>query len=338
MSTKEVPDVELNGLAVDQGCLDVELIAMNESDALSPARSRLGGNTASFELVSGSEEEGEQGRHAEQQHWVPRLLQDVRDTPRSVANYYIRLSDAFGWRFVALVSIVYGLNQGVGEEFYGTASQYFFSDVPPKGLGLQPDRVASIDGFANVPWQIKSVYGIVSDTFPINDFHRKPYIVGAGFLGMASWTALWLWPGLTASLAGLLLFLGNLSVASPDVMIDASVAEKSKTHSSLASDMQTLCWASFGIGKIFSAASSGWLYDSEWCGRRGLFGLTVVTSALMVFPAKFGWLNEVRASERKSYRAPTEQDGPEGIMLGGLCCKRARGKLAAAFADQVSPT
>jgi folate/biopterin transporter len=221
----------------------------------------------------------------------PWWARDAAGAPRAVAGFYARLAHAFGWRFVAIVSIVYGINQGMGEEWFGTATTYYFSDQPPKGLGLQPDRMASIEGFANVPWQVKAMYGMVSDTVPVGGLHREPYILMAGLLGLCSWSALWLLPW-AASLAGVWLFLGNLSIASPDVMIDASVAERSKTHPRLASDLQTLCWVSFGIGKILSAASSGWLYDAPAVGSRGLFGLTALTSLVVLVPARLGWLGE----------------------------------------------
>jgi folate/biopterin transporter len=227
---------------------------------------------------------------------LPWWARDALGAPRAVARFYARLAEAFGWRFVALVSIVYGINQGVGEEWFGTATTYYFSDQPPKGLGLQPDRMASIEGFANVPWQIKAIYGMVSDSVPVGGLHREPYILMAGMLGVFSWSALSLLPW-SASLAGIWLFSGNLAIASPDVMIDASVAERSKTHPRLASDLQTLCWVSFGIGKILSAGSSGWLYDAPAVGSRGLFGLTALTSLVVLVPARMGWLGETRQQQ-----------------------------------------
>jgi len=233
------------------------------------------------------------------------LLRDIIEAPSAVLQYYRRLSEAFGWRFVAIVSIVYGVNQAIGEEFYSTGSTYFFSDKAPSGLDLEADRAASINGFANVPWQIKSIYGIASDTFPINGLHRTPYIVISGVIGVASFAGLWLLPVLTVGLVAVLLFFGNLSIASPDVMIDASVAEKCKSHPQLASDLQTLCWSSFGIGKIFSAASAGWLYHQDWCGSRGLFGLVLVTSIVMLIPALKGYLSE-RVSDQSFRAVPTD--------------------------------
>jgi len=189
-----------------------------------------------------------------------------------------------------MVSIVYGINQGMGEAFFGVATEYFLSDLPPKGLGVQPSKMTSIDGFANIPWQVKSLYGIASDTFPVGGLHRSPYIIFSAAVGVFSWSFLWLFPVLTAGITALALFFGNFSIASPDVMVDASVAERCKTHPRLASDLQTLCWASFGIGKLVSGLMSGYLYDT--LGSRMLFGFTAVTSMVTLYPAMQGWLCE----------------------------------------------
>jgi len=223
-----------------------------------------------------------------------KVFWDALETPQNVARYYSRLSTAFGWRFVAMVSIVYGFNQGVGEAWFEFGSQYLLSDPKPDGFELDADRIQSINGFANVPWQIKSVYGILSDTFPIGGLNRTPYVIAAGITGVFAWSTLWLWPLLTVGLAGTFLFLGNLSVASPDVMIDASVAERCRTHPRFASDLQTLCWASLGLGKIIAASSMGFLFDLV--GSRGLFALTALTSVAMLIPACMGWLTEDRKS------------------------------------------
>eukprot|EP00516_Mucochytrium_quahogii_P007591 CAMPEP_0203751108 /NCGR_PEP_ID=MMETSP0098-20131031/5233_1 /ASSEMBLY_ACC=CAM_ASM_000208 /TAXON_ID=96639 /ORGANISM=" , Strain NY0313808BC1" /LENGTH=595 /DNA_ID=CAMNT_0050640683 /DNA_START=334 /DNA_END=2121 /DNA_ORIENTATION=- len=234
--------------------------------------------------------------------FVKRMYTDLLATPRNVMGFYSRLSHAFNWRFVAIVSIVYGINQGVGEGYFGNATGYYFNKPPPKGLGLEADRYQSIAGFANVPWQIKSIYGITSDTFPLwGGLYRTPYVVLAGILGVLAWSGLFLIPALSASIAGLFLFFGNLSVASPDVMIDASVAERCRTHPHLASDLQTLCWASFGIGKLLAAVT--WSEVYEWGGDRGpriLFGLTMVTSAAVLVPSLLGWLLETEESDSKT--------------------------------------
>ena len=67
-----------------------------------------------------------------------------------VRAFYERLSSTFSWRYVAIVSLVYGVNQGVGEACLFTAQKYYLFD----DLRLTPARYSKVDGFANIPWEV----------------------------------------------------------------------------------------------------------------------------------------------------------------------------------------
>jgi folate/biopterin transporter len=194
-------------------------------------------------------------------------------------------------KFLILVVCAYGLNQGMGEGLAFFADDYFFTDAPPKGLGLEPARYSEIDAFANIPWQVKSIFGLISDLYPIAGYRRRPYLGIAAFAGCIAWFALGI-PSMamTPALAGLFLFLGNYSIASPDVIIDARVAELSKALPSLATDFQTLCWSSFGIFKILSLLIAPRIYENY--GSRPLYLLTTITSLCLVPGAILNWLDE----------------------------------------------
>lgn len=139
-----------------------------------------------------------------------RLLQDVVDAPRNVVSFYRRLSRRFSWQFVAMVSVVYGINQGLGEGWYFFATEWYLSSKVPQGLGLPADRMQSVLSFANIPWQVKSIYGIISDTFSINGYRRTPYLIIAGALGVVAWTWLALDPSYSVWITAIL--LGNVQV------------------------------------------------------------------------------------------------------------------------------
>ena len=88
------------------------------------------------------------------------LIGDAAEAPEQPTNpigrvyaFYDRLSTTFSWRYVAIVSLVYGVNQGVGEACLFTAQKYYLFD----DLQLTPARYSKVDGFANIPWQIKKV-------------------------------------------------------------------------------------------------------------------------------------------------------------------------------------
>ena len=271
------------------------------------------------------------------------ICREILSQPGRVASYFTRLAETFGVRYVLSIVFVYGINQGVGESWNGVATNFYFSDPAPNGINLMETRAQKILGFASVPWQVKSVYGIVSDLVPIRGFKRGPYIFIAGVVGVIAWVSLWGFD-LNVTFIGLFLFLGNFSVASPDVMIDASVAEKCRTHPEYASDLQTLCWGSMSAGAVLSSITAGILYEN--IGSRGLFLLTSTTSVVLLAPSSFNWLQETRVSSdsfnsqedgllRKfSIALKDPKQGPiVKLSLSFLLVSFALGMLAAADID-----
>ena len=123
---------------------------------------------------------------------------------RQIWGYYGRLCGAFGWRYVAIVSLTYGVNQGVGEALLFSAQKYFFLD----DLGLSAARASQLDGFSNIPWQVKAVYGMASDSYALwGGLRKAPYMVLAGVGGVASASALYLVRTRNVPVAALLLVL-----------------------------------------------------------------------------------------------------------------------------------
>jgi hypothetical protein len=135
------------------------------------------------------------------------------------------------------------------------------------------------------------MFGMVSDTLSIVGYSRSPYIALAGALGTFSFLVL---GSASLSILGATLFMigVNFSVASPDVMIDAVVAEKCKMHPAFASDLQSLCWGSMALFSALGYATSGLLIRS--IGPVGTFLLLSLSSLLVLLPAVLGFLGESR--------------------------------------------
>ena len=222
---------------------------------------------------------------------------------RTFIAYMDRLTEAFRAKYVAAVVLTYGVNQGMGERFLFSAQNFYVLD----SLGLDAASAGIIDGFANVPWQLKSLFGLLSDTVPINGLHRSPYMFLAGILGVAANLLLTMLnpDAVGYAFAALLLLLANVNFAVPDVMIDATVAERAKTHPARAADLQALCWGSLGAMQIPAAISKGYLL--EGFGVHVLFGLAVLTALCVAIPPMLGWLGEKRRPGPRGLRA-TLQD------------------------------
>lgn len=87
---------------------------------------------------------------------------------------------------------------------------------------LEPAVAQTYAAVSMIPWSMKPLYGMASDFIPVMGYHRIPYICLAGFLSTLTLTLLFLLP-LSAKLAVVLLFIANLSVATPGKMSVRSV-------------------------------------------------------------------------------------------------------------------
>jgi hypothetical protein len=133
------------------------------------------------------------------------------------------------------------------------------------------------------------MYGIVSDTMAFFGLHRAPYIALAGGVGGVGLALLATSP-LAVLLAVVFLFGVNFSVSSPDVMIDATIAEKCKYYPKFASDLQALCWGAMSLSSVVGYATSGLLI--QYLGSRPTFGILIATSACVFLGGAFNWLGE----------------------------------------------
>merc|ERR1719401_267293 len=189
--------------------------------------------------------------------------------------------------------MVYGGNQGFGSSVGRFAQRYYFADV------LQLDG-ATIGRYATagmVPWHIKPVLGMLSDSLPIFGFHRTSYIAIAGLMGLIAYSSLGLLP--IAAISSVPLFvLMNLSIATPDVMIDASTAEFSKNSPEHASNLQSLSWGALSIGGIFACSTSGLFIETF--GPKGTFVCIAACSLGILVPSILRWLPERRVPKEQT--------------------------------------
>lgn len=195
------------------------------------------------------------------------------------ARFKARICKAYGHDFFWMIFCQYGLSQGAGVAF-----RFLAADVLYKHLRkASPSAMTSVDALAHIPWTIKPIYGILSDTVPIAGLRRTYYIVGSCLLGILSQIGLAL-HGESASVPfiGVGFALAALSCAVPDVMVDALIAERSRKQPKFAPDLQTLCWISASCCTLVVSMLKGPLV--EIYGPQFLLVLAAVgPSAVLVF-------------------------------------------------------
>jgi len=151
--------------------------------------------------------------------------------------------------------------------------------------GTQPVKIQAV---MMIPWLIKIVFGILSDTVKIGKFgRRKPYILIAGVIGVIGWTTLPLYSAPHWSI----IFVGMLvtgSVALGDTVLDSLGVDI--TPPDRRGWMQGVAWGARGGGAILAGIFLGVWGDDLGLKNAymiiGIFAVVGILSALLIKEAK----------------------------------------------------
>lgn len=221
--------------------------------------------------------EEEQEDHADRETRNLKKSNDgFRELVHRPVNWLRMLVRELHWTFILGVVIVYGVSQGLGVGLSRVSTQYYMKDEQK----LQPSEAQVYFGLIQIPWIVKPLWGLLTDTVPVLGFRRRPYFVFAGSLLVVSMIWLSLHKHLLLIMASISLMAGSAGIAIADVTIDACVTQNSISHPSLAGDMQTLCGLSSSIGALIGFSVSGFFV--HLLGPRGVYGLLSIPGGLVI--------------------------------------------------------
>lgn len=192
------------------------------------------------------------------------------------ASWILMLNRELNGSFVFGVLVVYGFGQGVGGAINTVVVDYYWKDVEL----AQPAAVQLYRGLSAIPWDVKPLWGLMTDILPMAGYHRRPYFLITGVLTIVGTGVLVtggkLWVPMAVGMLVLLAACGALS----DATIDAEVARKSREKPSLAADIQSLCAISLSVGSLVGFAFSGLSVDK--LGSEGALGLMLIPAVLLL--------------------------------------------------------
>ncbi|GMH77968.1 hypothetical protein TL16_g07606, partial [Triparma laevis f. inornata] len=203
-------------------------------------------------------------------------------------------------------------------------------------LHLDPATATALSGIFVLPWTIKPLYGIISDTFPILGSKRKVYLLLAGIgaslanLGL-SFPELRSVFGPENQVAIVVAFsiFASGCIAVTDVVADSIVVEETRKVEGINNNedktagpnLQSLCWGSAAVGGILSAYSSGQLIET--IGPEGVYRYA---SILPLLVAGVSYFIEEERSRKASLAAHLVEKPFEEV-------KSKLGDLKKAFSD-----
>jgi hypothetical protein len=190
-------------------------------------------------------------------------------------TWIIMLCRELNMSFVFGVMVVYGVSQGVGFATDRVAVDYYWRDVQ----GEQPSMVQFYRGITWIPWDVKPLYGLLTDLLPVVGYHRRPYFVLSGVVTMVAYLVVILGGKLHVATVLTMFVGGSAAAAFADVTIDAMVATKSRQKPELATHIQSLCSVCSSLGGLTGYLLSG--LAVHLLGSQGALGIMLLPGVLL---------------------------------------------------------
>lgn len=196
----------------------------------------------------------------------------------------------------------------VDSQLAGSAQLPYF-----KKLGVNGELYQSYGTVASTPWSLKAAIGLLSDTIPLFGYHKKYYIIFVSILGTASFAALGFLK-MSASVAAFLLLLGNLQLATVDLLCEGKYAEKMVEHPESGSDLVSLVWGLVNLGQFAGSVLAGPIADHGL--PRYIFLICLPLAAQVIIPTACGALPDAKVPvENRGIRMDKIRKHPQLFKL-----------------------
>lgn len=204
------------------------------------------------------------------------------DTAEAVAPGTVQPRPATVARLGAFFGAIYFV-QGTSSPEAGIASQPLFFLLKDR-MRLTASQSATFRAVMSIAWNIKPLYGVISDFFPLFGYRRKSYLLLTTLLASAAWFAL----GSLATYAYLptllILMACSLGIAFSDVLCDAIMVESGK-RLGMTGRFQAIQWGAINAASILAGLGGGWL--SEHASYQRTFRLAAIFPAIALIATLF---------------------------------------------------
>lgn len=159
-------------------------------------------------------------------------------------------------RLTVFFATVYAV-QGLAEPKAGLATQPIFFLLKDE-MRLSAAETATFLALIGVAWNVKPLYGLLSDLIPLFGYRRRSYLLATTALAAAGWLILALLPGYPWALTLAILGLTGLGLAFTDVLCDAVMVEEGKPRG-LTGRFQSIQWTAIYGASLFAGIGGGYL-------------------------------------------------------------------------------
>jgi len=216
------------------------------------------------------------------------------------------------WRLAIFFAAVYFV-QGFAEPKAGIAGQPLFFLLKDE-MKLSAAETATFLALTGLAWNVKPLYGLVSDLVPLAGYRRRSYLLVTTAMAALGWLALGLLPGYPYGPTLLLLGLTGLGLAFTDVLCDAVMVQEGKARG-LTRTFQSIQWAAIYGASLVAGIGGGYL--SAYVSYSRTFLLVAAFPALS-FVASWYAVREPRTRFDRTTVTATLAALRQGIRSGPL--------------------
>jgi MFS family permease len=159
-------------------------------------------------------------------------------------------------RLLVFFATVYAV-QGVAEPKAGLATQPIFFLLKDE-MRLGAAETATFLALIGLAWNVKPLYGLLSDLVPLFGYRRRSYLLVTTAMAALGWLALGLLPAYPWGLTLGILLLTGLGLAFTDVLCDAVMVEEGKARG-LTARFQSTQWAAVYGASLLAGIGGGYL-------------------------------------------------------------------------------
>ncbi|CAD7948162.1 unnamed protein product [Amoebophrya sp. A120] len=216
------------------------------------------------------------------------------------------LSSTYGFHLLVLIftghHILKGFVGGGGSGgIVGAGMEYHFRDHKVSGSSLQ-----IYQSVASLPWSIKAIMGLVSDSFPMyGRYYKAPYVA---FTTMVA-CGCYLFVGshfVSVQISTICFFFAFFQMSLADLMIEAKYAEQVKKHPEKGPDLISFVWGGMSLWTLLSTVIVGYLIENLGADSCFLFALPF--AALILLPTLGDYFEEGAEYDEQRLREQQEHE------------------------------
>ncbi len=186
-------------------------------------------------------------------------------------------SGGHDWKKLAILFAVVYFAQGMGGNpgIYNVSLSYLLKD----NLKLTATAMATFSSLMYFAWNVKPLYGLLSDFIPLIGYRRKSYMILTSLLASIMILAVVMISKLSYWSLLLPLMFMSLGWSFNDVVYDATMVERGQ-EMGMTGRFQSVKWGIMGLASVLIGVGGGYL--ATYFNYRFIFGVAILAPVLVL--------------------------------------------------------